>query len=454
MSNTTRISRRTLLRGAGITMGLPLLEAMLPRTALGGARNARQTPVRMAFLYTPNGMHMPDWMPPHRGDEFEVPPILEPLARFKSEMTMFGGLTLNGARALGDGGGDHARSVAAYLTGAHPKKTDGADIYNGVSVDQVAAEKIGDRTKLASLELGLERSAKAGNCDSGYSCVYTSNMSWRSPTSPVAKEVDPAAVFDRLFGHFTADTSLQNQSKRDRYQASVLDLVREDAQDLSRMLGVKDRQKLDEYLYAVRDLERRIASAGKLRNAEAGVPDFPRPAGVPRELEEHATLMFDLMTLAFQTDSTRVITFMFTNAGSNRSYPQIQVSEGHHDLSHHGNDAQKQAKISQINRYHASLFAYLIERLAATPEGEGTLLDNCMVIYGSGIADGNRHNHDNLPIVMLGRGGGTVTPGRFLAYPNETPLTNLYLSMLDRVGAPTKALGDSSGPLEGLGDWG
>jgi hypothetical protein len=452
MNGSRRISRRTVLRGVGAAIGLPLLEVMWPAVARAATGSTGTPPLRMAFLYVPNGMHMPDWTPKTIGTDFEITPTLQPLANYRSHMTVLSGLTLNGARALGDGGGDHARSAAAFLTGAHPKKTDGADIRNGVSVDQVAAGKIGMQTRLPSLELGLERGAKAGNCDSGYSCAYTSNLSWRSPESPVAKEVDPAAVFDRLFGDALADASLQQRSKRDRYKTSVLDLVRDDAQVLQGKLGNSDRQKLEEYLYAVRDIERRIENASRLRNADAGLPDYPRPAGVPPEYEQHARLMFDLMTLAIQTDATRVLTFMFTNEGSNRSYPQIGVSDGHHDMSHHGNDREKQAKISKINHHHVSMFAYLIEKLATTPEGEGTLLDNCMVLYGSGIGDGNAHNHDHLPLVLLGRGGGTLASGRHLSYADETPLTNLYLSMLQRVGAPVPSFGDSTGPLPDLGE--
>ncbi len=451
MSRSTRISRRTVLRGLGATISLPLLEAMLPAPARGAGDPGTKPPVRMAFLYVPNGIHMPAWTPAQTGHQFELPPTLQPLAKYQAHLTVLSGLTLNGARALGDGGGDHARSVAAFLTGAHPKKTNGADISNGVSVDQLAAGEIGTQTRLPSLELGLERSAKAGNCDSGYSCVYTSNMAWRSPTSPVAKEVDPGAVFDRLFGDALKDQSLQDRSRQDRYKASILDLVLEDAKALQTKLGDTDRRKLDEYLFAVRDIERRIANAGKLRNAQAGVPDYDRPAGVPGEFEQHAQLMFDLMTLALQTDATRILTFMFTNAGSNRNYPQIDVREGHHDLSHHGNDSAKQEKIAKINLYHMTLFSYLIDKLSTTPEGEGTLLDNCMAMYGSGISDGNRHNHDDLPIILLGRGGGSIQAGRHLQYPRDTPLTNLYWSMLQRMGVPVDSFSDSTGTLEDLG---
>ncbi len=451
MSRTTHISRRTVLRGVGAALSLPLLEAMLPGSARAAVPQDGKPPVRMAFLYVPNGMNMKAWTPEQTGDNFAVSPTLQPLTPFRSEMTVLSGLTLNGARALGDGGGDHARSVAAFLTGAHPKKTDGADIHNGVSVDQVAAGKIGMQTRLPSLELGVERSAKAGRCDSGYSCVYTSNMSWRSATSPVAKEVDPAAVFDRLFGDASRDLTLQQRTKEDRYRTSVLDLVQDDAQSLQKKLGGRDRQKLDEYLYAVRDIERRISNAGQLRKEEAGLPDYDRPAGIPREFAEHTRLMFDLMALAMQVDATRTFTFMFTNAGSNRSYPNIGVREGHHNLSHHGSDQDKLEKIAKIDHYHVQLFAYLVEKLAGTQEGEGTLLDNCMVMYGSGIGDGNRHNHDNLPIVLLGRAGGAIQPGRHLEYPRDTPLTNLYRSMLQRVGAGVDQFGDSTGTLDDLG---
>jgi hypothetical protein len=440
MNRSRRISRRTVLRGAGAAVGLPLLQAMLPsRVRAAGAR----APLRMVFLYVPNGIHMPDWTPAETGDGWTVPPTLEPLAPHKSHVTVLSGLTLNGARAHGDGGGDHARSAAAFLTGAHPRKTDGADIRNDISVDQLAARELGGQTRLPSLELGLERSAQAGNCDSGYSCAYSSNLSWRSPTSPVAKEMDPSAVFDRLFA-----AAPQGDARRRR---SVLDLVREDAHDLQRKLGQADRRKLEEYLHAVRDIERRMDRSAQPANRDAAQPDLTRPDGVPAEYEQHARLMFDLMTLALQTDATRILTFMFTNEGSNRSYPQIGVGDGHHDLSHHGNDAEKQRKISAINRHHMSLAAHFVDKLATTPDGDASLLDHVMLVYGSGIGDGNRHNHDNLPIVLVGRGGGTIDAGRHLAYPRETPLTNLYVSLLQRMGVAVSSFGDSTGPLEDLG---
>lgn len=443
MSQLT-ISRRTLLRGLGTAIALPTLEAMLPGTSFGATP---KPPVRLAFLSVPNGMHMPDWTPDAEGSEFEFKSILEPVAKYRSHALLLSGLTLNGGRALGDGPGDHARCAASFLTGAHPKKTHGADIHNGISVDQVAAGKIGSQTRFGSLELGMERGSQSGNCDSGYSCAYSANISWRTPTSPVAKEIDPVAVFDRMFGNGRGPEESVTAAKRKQDRLSVLDFALEDARQLQRQLGANDQRKLDEYLFAVRDVEKRIGGARKLREAEQGVPDFPRPAGLPKAFGEHAELLFDLMALAFQTDSTRVITFMYSNAGSNRTYPQVEVSEGHHSLSHHGNDAGKLAKISRINRYHVTLLGHFLDRLAAIQEPNGSLLDNCLVMHGSGLGDGNRHNHDDLPIALFGKGGGAFKTGQHLVFPKDTPLTNLYRGMLAAAGAEVDAFGDSTGLL-------
>ncbi len=445
MTKSTRISRRTVLRGLGTAVALPWLEASLPRVALGAA--AAKSPVRMAFLCVPNGKHMPDWTPDSEGTDFELKPTLQPVAKFKSQMLQLTGLALDGGRAHGDGPGDHARSCASFLTGAHPKKTDGSDIHNGVSVDQVAAEKLGGLTRFPSLELGIERGAQSGNCDSGYSCAYSANVAWRTPTSPVAKEIDPAAVFDRLFGQGDAGEQGLAKAKRDRYRKSVLDFVLEDANQLQRRLGASDQRKLDEYLYAVRDIERRISGVDKLTGVERGI-NYARPAGVPKKFEDHTKLLFDLMTLAFQTDSTRVISFMYANEGSNRNYPEIKVDDGHHDLSHHGKNDEKQAKISQINHYHITLLAHLLERLAEIQEGDRSLLDNCMILYGSGLSDGDRHNHDDLPIAVFGQGGGALKTGRHLVYPKDTPLTNFYRTMLEIGGAGVETFSDSTGLLE------
>ena len=444
MNKSLTISRRTMLRGLGTVIALPTMEAMLPGTSLGADQ---KPPVRLAFLSVPNGMHMPDWTPESQGTDFQFKSILEPVAKHRSSTLMLSGLTLNGGRALGDGPGDHARCAASFLTGAHPKKTNGADIHNGVSVDQVAAQKIGTQTRFASLELGMERGAQSGNCDSGYSCAYSSNISWRTPTSPVAKEIDPVAVFDRLFGNGLGPEESVASAKRKEDRLSVIDFALEDAKRLERRLGANDRRKLDEYLYAVRDVEKRIGGARRLEGKEQDVPDFPRPAGVPKEFGEHAKLLFDLMALALQTDSTRVISFMVSNAGSNRTYPQVNVSEGHHHLSHHGNDKGKQAKISRINRYHVSLLNHLLDRLASIQEPNGSLLDNCLLMYGSGLGDGNRHNHHDLPIAVFGKGGGSINTGRHLVFPKDTPLTNMYRSMLAVAGADVKKFGDSTGLL-------
>jgi hypothetical protein len=453
MSFAKRISRRCMLRGMGTAIALPLLDAMgpvrlwadqrkAPGAAVSGPAAAPALPRRMAFVYVPNGMHMPDWTPALAGEDFELPFLLEPLDKHKPNLTVISGLMQDHARPHGDGPGDHARSLAAFLTGCQPLKTKGSDIKVGVSVDQVAAQQIGDKTRLASLELGCDRGQQAGNCDSGYSCAYSSNMSWRSESTPMPKEVNPRLVFERLFG---GAEEVKDRAKRSAYRSSVLDFVLEDARQLQARLGAKDRRKVDEYFNSVREVENRIARAEKA--AEVAAPDYPKPSGMPKDYGEHIRLMYDLLTLAFQTDATRISTFVVDNEGSNRSYNFLKVPEGHHELSHHGKDPAKQAKIRQINRFHLEQFAYFIDKLSAIPEGPGTLLDNCMVLYGSGISDGDRHNHNELPIVLVGRGGGSIRGGRHLLYKKETPLNNLYLAMLDRMQASVDALGDSNGTL-------
>lgn len=451
--NKNTISRRTVLHGFGTAIALPLLEAMSPNAALGSgvARGAvKQAPVRAAFMYVPNGMHMQDWKPRQTGTDYEMPRTLKELEKHRDHFNVLSGLTLNGGRALGDGPGDHARSVASFLTGAHPKKTHGANIRNGQSVDQVVAEAIGKQTRLASLELGTESSAKAGRCDSGYSCVYTSNMSWRTETSPMAKEVNPRKVFERLFGSEDAQAAQKMNHLREKYRKSILDFAQEEANSLHKKLGTGDRRKLDEYLYAVREIERQLETVEKLDTDESEVPDFPRPKGMPREFADHVKLMLDMMVLAFQTDSTRVATFMFTNAGSNRPYRNLDIRRGHHDLSHHGRNEDKQKQIAQINRYHCSLFNYFLDRLSSIQEGERTLLDNSMIVYGSGIGDGNRHNHHDLPILLAGKGGGQIETGRHLSYRRDTPLTNLYLTMLNKMGIGAESFSDSTGLIKDI----
>jgi len=448
MSRSSRISRRAILRGAGAAMALPWLEAMAPRTVLGSpAAAAADGPRRMAFFYVPNGVHMPAWRPKEEGSSFELPWTLEPLNPLKDELLVLTGLAQRNGMALGDGPGDHARALGSFLTGAHPYKTDGANIKVGVSVDQVAALEIGDKTRLPSLELGIERGAQSGNCDSGYSCAYSSNISWRSETMPMAKEINPRFVFDRLFGA-GATGSADEKQKRSLYERSILDFVLEDAQNLRNRIGMNDRRKMDEYLTSVRDIEKRIARADEAEEmAEAA--GAQRPEGVPKDYAEHIRLMFDLIALAFQTDTTRVCTFMFANEGSGRAYPFIGIPEGHHDLSHHGNDPAKHEKLKKINRFHIEEFARLLEKLRSIREGERTLLDNSMLVYGSGLSDGNRHNHDDLPILLAGKGGGAIQTGRHVVY-DDLPLNNLFLSMLDIMDVPCENIGDSTGRLKGL----
>ena len=439
------ISRRTVLKGLSTAVALPWLEAMGPMASWAEEASPTKTaPNRMAFLYVPNGKNMADWTPASEGTGFELTPILEPLATVKEDILVLTGLTADGARAHGDGGGDHARALASFLTGAHPVKTDGTDIRNGISVDQVAASRIGDQTRLASLEIGCEAGAMAGNCDSGYSCVYSSTMAWRSATQPLPKEVNPKLVFERLFGAGAG----ADRAKRDKLRQSILDFVREDTRDLSGKLGKSDQRKLDEYFSSIRDIEQRIARAASL--PEVKTPDFPVPAGVPGDFQEHIRLMCDLMVLAFQTDLTRVCSFVLMNEGSNKAYPFIGVPEGPHDLSHHGNDAKKKEKIRDINKFHVTQLSYLLQKLKSIPEGEGTLLDHCLIAYGSANSDGNAHNHDDLPVLLAGKGGGTIQTGRHLRYPKETPISNLWLSMLERMDVKVPFLGDSTGALSGL----
>ncbi len=444
MMDGGRISRRTLLRGVGTVVALPFLEAMTPKS-LAGVGEARP-PRRMAFLYVPNGAIMSDWTPQTEGSDFELPPILQPLASLRDDLLVLSGLTCDKARANGDGGGDHARASSAFLTGCQARKTAGANFRSGISADQVAAKRLGEQTRLPSLELGIERYRGSGNCDSGYSCVYEHTMSWRSPTSPLPNEVDPRLIFERLFAERPNDPA---RLKRNRLRTSVLDAVLDDAKGLENKLGGSDRRKLDQYLSCVRELELRIARAETLPPVQPP-EDAVRPSGMPAELSEHIRLICDLMVMAFQTDVTRVITCMFAREGSEQKYRMVGVNEGHHELTHHRNDPVKIAKVKTINTYHMQQFAYFIGKLKSIPEGEGTLLDNCMIAYGSGNSDGNRHTHENLPLLVAGKGGGTLKTGRHIRYPIETPVNNLWLAMLDRMGTPTESLGDSTGVLQGL----
>ncbi|MCC6232944.1 MAG: DUF1552 domain-containing protein [Verrucomicrobiales bacterium] len=443
------IGRRTFLRGLGASVALPLLDSLSPVRAATAA--VAEPPLRLAFVYVPNGIHMPDWTPAYEGALTELPRVLQPLASFRRDMLVLTGLTHDKGRANGDGAGDHARAAASWLTGSQALKSEGSQIRAGVSVDQMAAAALGSQTRLPSLEIGAEPGRQAGKCDSGYSCAYSNNISWRNETTAMAKEINPRAVFERMFGGGTDSAKAEGLARRLKQRRSILDLVYEDARSLSARASGQDRIKLDEYLTAVREIEQRVERAEReVAERPAGVPEVELPEGVPTNYEEHLRLLADMMVLAFQTDTTRVGTFMFANEGSNKPYPFIGVKDGHHTLSHHENDPDKQQRISRINQFHTRQMAYFLERLRGVQEGEGTLLDHSIVVYGSSISDGNRHNHDDLPVALFGRGGGTILPGRHVRYASETPMCNLFLSLLERAGSTETRFGDSTGCLRHL----
>ncbi len=443
------LSRRTLLRGAGIALGLPLLDAMVP--ALTAARNSAAKPVcRMGVVYVPNGIIMDRWTPATEGAGFELTPILSPLAPFKNQLLVMSGLAHHNGNPLGDGPGDHARAGATFLTGVHPKKTDGADLHCGVSVDQIAAKELGKYTQLASLEVSLEAGGTAGGCDSGYSCAYSNTISWRSPTTPAPMEPNPRAVFERLFGDGDS-TDPKVRAARRQEDRSILDFVRDDIARLQTGLGARDRSKLEQHTDAIRDIERRIQMA-EAQSATMKLPVMERPAGVPDEFEDYYKLMVDLQVIALQADLTRVTTFMVAHEGSNRAYRSIGVPDPHHGISHHQNDPEKIAKLAKINTLHTTMFAYYLEKLRSTPDGEGNLLDHSMILYGSSLADGNMHTHEKLPIMVAGGAAGQIKGGRHIRYGKETPMANLLVTMVDKMGVPCENLGDSNGKLADLGE--
>jgi hypothetical protein len=444
----SKLQRRTFLKGLGTTMALPLLEGMRSESAFAAPSSAT-APTRMALIFFPNGAIMPQWKPTGESGPLELSPTLKPLERHKQDMLVFSGLTQHHARANGDGPGDHARNASAFLTGSQPFKTSGANIRVGVSVDQAAAAVVGKQTRFSSLELGIVRGRNAGGCDSGYSCAYSSNISWKSASTPMAKEINPKLVFERLFGSPDDKQAARGRTRRNLYRKSVLDLVSADASRLRDKLGKTDRQKVEEYFSSVRELELRIEQAAT--KSVKPPKDFVAPSGTPRDYKQHVRLMYDLMALSFQTDSTRITTFMLGNAGSNRNYQQIGVSGGHHSMSHHRNDEKKMADIQKIDQYQVEQLGYFLDKLKAIKEAEGTLLDHSMVLFGSAIADGNKHSHHDLPIVLAGGGGGTLKMGRHLKFEENTPLNNLFLGMCHRVGATSlKTLGDSTGVLKGI----
>jgi Protein of unknown function (DUF1552) len=445
-----QLPRRTFLRGLGATIALPLLDSMVPALARAAGKSAIASPNRMAFIYAANGIIMEQWTPPSEGPVAplprELPSILQPIESFRDQLMVLTGLASDPARAHGDGPGDHARSAAAYLTAVHPKKTFGADIQAGVSVDQLVAQKIGHETKFASLELGCEEGLLAGNCDNAYSCAYTNTISWRTPSSPLPPEVNPRAAFERLFGSGDLEQDPVRRAREQKYDKSILDFVMEDARRLQGELGATDRRKLDEYLFSVRDIEKRIVSVE--RQSDAVPPDMPKPGrSVPEDFTVHSRLMLDLLAVAFQADLTRVSTLMFGLEQSNRNFREIDIPDSHHGLTHHRGDPEKIAKLVRINHYQMEQFAYFLQKLRSIQDGDGTLLDHSMVVYGSSLADANRHQHDNLPAILAGGAGGLRPAGQHVRYPDETPMANLFVAMADKMGAPIESFGDSRGDL-------
>ena len=433
------LPRRTFLKGVGAAVALPFLDSMVPAFAAPA-----KAPVRLAFLYVPNGIDMKNWNVPETGTlSGDLPRILKPLEAFRGDFIQIGNLTNNSGRALLDGPGDHGRCAGSYLTGVQVRKTT-TDIKASISCDQIIANKIGSQTRFASLELGMDDSRQAGDCDSGYSCAYTNNLAWRSETQPLPPTLDPRVLFERLFGTGVV-LSPEAKERQARYRRSILDFVTGDAKKLQSSLGPTDRRKLEEYLSSIRDVEQQLEKAER---ENVVTPGMDKPYGVPPDFGEHFKLMTDMMTIAFQADLTRVITFLMTREGTSRAYREIGIADGHHPCTHHQGKPDLMEKVTQINEYHTKQVAGWLGNLKATKEGDSNLLDNSMIVYGAGLSDGNRHLHDDLPTLLIGRGGNYFKPGRRVLVRKETPMSNFHLTLMDRMGVPLENFGDSSGHLD------
>jgi hypothetical protein len=451
------LSRRRFLRGLGACVALPALESLLPTRLFGAessgvgnlAKTASGAPLRMAYVYFPNGAIQPAWWPEGEGKDFELGRTMRPLAKVKHQLQILGGLDHVNATPGPDGAGDHARAGGTFLTGVRVKKTAGSDIRAGISIDQVVAQQIGHLTRFPSLELTCDAVRKSGNCDSGYSCAYQYNLSWRSPSTPVAPEPNPRLLFERLFGAGAPGERAESMKRRQEQQRSILDFVLDDAHSLEKQLTYRDKQKLDEYFVSVREIEQRLEAAERF--GAAPDPQIATPAGIPASFEEHVQMMFDMMILAFQTDSTRIATFLLANEGSNRTFPEAGIVEGHHYLTHHQNKQDMIDKVAEIDQWYMRQLAKFLEKMDQTADVDGkSLLHNSMIVYGSGNADGNRHTHTNLPVILAGSGGGTLTPGRFTKF-GGVPMSNLLLSLADRMGAQgVERLGDSTGRVKAV----
>jgi hypothetical protein len=434
------LPRRTFLRGLGTTLALPLLDAMVP--SMTAFADTPANPVRrLGFIYVPMGAHMPQWTPAGSGSLGELSPSLRSLAPVADQLTVVTNLELKNAYP-----GTHATSNAAFLSAATAKWTESSDYYLGTTADQVAAKQLGQETRLPSLELAMDLLTTVGQCDNGYACVYQNNLSWSSPTTPLPAEAHPRVAFERLFGDGGSSADRLSELRK---SSSLLDWVREDIGRLQKKLGPSDRTKVTQYLDTVREVERRIQKA-EAQTADTHLPDLDRPVGVPAAYADHARLMFDLQVLALQGDVTRVITFQLARETSTRTYPEIGVSEPHHPLTHNGGDPEKLAKVAQINAFHVSLFAYFLEKLKSTPDGNGSLLDHSIYLYGSGMSNGDKHDHVNLPILVAGGGAGKLKGGRHVRYAEPTPLANLHLTLLDKVGVRLDSFADSSGKVKEL----
>ena len=444
------LPRRTVLRGLGTALALPLLDGMVPAlTAL--AQTAARPKPRLGVVYVPHGAVMSNWTPAVEGTAFEFTPILQPVAAFRDHLSVLSGLDhAPAAQMPGDPAGGHGRFTGAFLTGVPAKPTEGADFEAGKSIDQIAAEQLGQHTQLASLEVGIGLPDFGGACDAGFSCAYISTLSWSTPTTPLPMESNPRAVFERLFGDGTSTDPAARRERRQR-DRSILDAVTAKVARLRSGLGSADRAKLTDYLTAVRDVERRIQRAEAEVDRELPVVERPS-ASIPASFDEYVKVMFDLQVLAYQSDLTRVITFLMTPELTAQTYPQIGVPDPHHALSHHENNPESLAKLTKIGGYHTGLFSYYLEKLRATPDGDGSLLDQVMILYGSGMSNSNLHNIQKLPILLAGGGAGRLRGGRHILYADETPLTNLYLTLLNKLDVPVESIGDSTGELQHLTD--
>jgi hypothetical protein len=439
------ISRRTVLRGVGATIALPLLDAMVP--ALTASQKTAAKPVRrLGIVYHPNGVVYENWLPTGVGTDFQFSRVLAPLERFRNRVLVVTGLADRQAEALGDGAGDHSRASGSYLTGVHIKKSD-SQVLNDISMDQIAAKAFEDDTQLSSLELTVDANSLVGSCDVGYSCAYSNTLSWLTPTLPLMSENDPRVVFERLFGS-SDSTDPKVREVRLQQDRSILDSITGRVRELQRKLGPADTNKVSDYLESLRAVERQIQKAEEQRSRE--LPDVDRPVGIPDSFEEHVELLYDLQVLAYQCDLTRVITFMYGREQSARTYPQIGVSDPHHQLSHHANDPEKLERCTKIQIHHVGLFTKYLEKLDSVHDGNGSLLDSAVILFGSGLSNSDRHTHGPLPTVVVGGGAGTIKGGRHLVYPEGTPLTNLHVTLLDKVGVPVDRFGDSTGKFNEL----